>query len=152
VLTETKREKAGSGKKPKETDLAKLEIKLSNRSANDYPAVTAQYYIFVRDIASREILVGKVGSASVSLPAVRSATVISDPVTLSKTPARTKKVEGKTEKVPASGKEYAGYGVRVQAGNAIIGEQFSSPELKSKTGNLPPSGSDKPKKPKKKPE
>ena len=112
-----------------------LEILLTNRSANDYANLTVTYFLFASDIDTKELSVLKSGSRTTNVPGLGKAQVETESATAKYTRAYQKKSAGQLTNVPASGQKFAGYGVRVSAGQKILYEKYEPAELKDKASS-----------------
>jgi hypothetical protein len=138
---------ASGGKGVADTQKRSLAITLTNRTREELGGLTVKWVIFASDLKSGEI--GKAGSGELksSLPASGSETVQSQTTIMKYTPRHAETVthknrfndgnnRGKNRQqsvkiVDAKGDRYRGWGVQVLRGGTVVGEAYSTPELKA---------------------
>lgn len=110
-----------------------LQITLRGRTIDSEKRV-AKWYVFGRNLKTKEVSVLGSGEVKVSFPANGTQTFESKEVTSTFTPDH---VVGsgsgkrkKYKKVDAEGVKIIGYGAQVKDGDKIVGEFFSAPSLK----------------------
>jgi hypothetical protein len=139
---------AVEGKGTKDTQKRYLDITLTNRTREDLGALTVKWVIFSSDLKSGAIDQAGQGEVKASLAATRSETVKTPTVTMKYEPRHAEPVRHKDKDdfinmrrknrpqnvriVEAKGDRYRGWGVQVFRGKEVVGEAFSTPELKAK--------------------
>ena len=90
----------------------------------------------IEDLTEEDIVVAESGEEKANLQPGRSENLKTRETTFHYSRAGVQKGKGKgkrggkAKKVPASGTRYAGWGVRVYQGKALVGEAYSLPEPK----------------------
>jgi hypothetical protein len=140
---------AVEGKGPADTQKRYLDITLTNRTREDLGGLTVKWVIFSSDLKSGDIDKAGQGEVKSSLSAGRSEEVKTQTVTMKYEPRHAERVAQKNQGfnrggnqgrnrqqmvkvVPASGDRYRGWGVQVLRGSEVVGEAYSTPELKAK--------------------
>jgi hypothetical protein len=126
-----------------------LEITMANGTPTEYKGLTVKYYVFAKDLTSKEVSIPKLGKQNVDLPGLGSVKVKSATVVTTYSEQYSKKSQGEIEFVPEKGQKYIGYGVQLFSGDTLLAETFEPPDLKSKLGTAwiePVGGSKKSKK------
>lgn len=126
--------KGGTIPKKTVTQDRQLEITLANTTPTEYKGLTVKYYMFAKDLTSKEISIPRAGKQDIDLPSLGSVRVKSETVVLKYTEQYSKKFEGDTKFEPEKGERYLGYGVQVLQGDALLAEKFEPPDLKAKLG------------------
>lgn len=111
----------------KEVEKNKLSINLRNGSTQDYKGLKVNYYFFSKNAGEPGIEILKQGSAPADLPPSKTATVESEEATVEFSPAYTDRKAGR---IKAAGAKFAGHAVQVFNGDALVGEAFSSEQMK----------------------
>lgn len=123
-----------------------LQINVSNRTGRELTNLTLQYYLFATDLESKEVSILHMGQQMLTLPALKSARVSTETITLSHTRSYQKRTRGQVITVPATGQKFEGYGVQVLHGAAVLAEVFEPPTLKDKVSAADIEALDKPQK------
>lgn len=124
-----------------------LAITLTNRTREELSGLVVKWAIFASDLKERETSKAGSGEVKASVYPRHPELVQSQTVTMNYTPrhavrsssgkGRSKGGKGgsvKMKTVEASGTRYRGWGVQVFQGSALIGEAYSTPELKAEMG------------------
>jgi hypothetical protein len=147
--TDTKRakppKKGGTIPKMTITQDKQLEITVANTTPTGYKGLTVKYYLFAKDLASKEFSIPRMGKQNIDLPGLGSAKVKSETLVTTYATQYSKKSEGELTFVPEEGKKFIGYGVQLLSGDAVLAETFEPPDLKSKLGTarIEPAGGKK---------
>lgn len=124
-----------------------LAITLTNRTREELSGLVVKWAIFATDLKERETSKAGSGEVKASVYPQRTELVQSQTVTMNYTPrhavrsssgkggGKSKGSNVKMKTVEASGARYRGWGVRVFQGPALIGEAYSTPELKAEMGS-----------------
>jgi hypothetical protein len=110
-----------------------LQINLTNASQRELADLTVVYYIFAKDVHSKDIVLAKKGQQTTSVKPLGKAVLNTEDVILTSHSSSSKVTGGRTETTPAGGTKYFGYGVQVTSGNRVLAASFDPPELKSST-------------------
>ena len=136
--TDTKRakppKKGGTIPKTTITQDKQLEITLANTTPADYKGLTVKYYMFTKDLTSKEISIPRMGKRDIDLANLGSAKVKSETLLTTYTTQYSKKSQGDLTFVPEEGKRFIGYGVQLLSGDTVLAETFEPPDLKAKLG------------------
>jgi hypothetical protein len=136
--TDTERAKApkkgGIIPKTTVTQDKQLEITLANGTPTDYKDLTVKYFLFIKDLTSKEISIPRLGKQNIDLPSLGSVKIKSETLVVTHTEQYSKKSQGEIAFVPEKGEKYLGYGVQVLRGDALVAETFEPPDLKTKLG------------------
>jgi hypothetical protein len=126
--------KKGGGAERVITDNRQLEITVSNTTGGGLQNLTVIYYIFAQDVKAKEVVLAKKREKTISLSPLGKLAFSTETAIMTLHPAFSKSSGGKMTPVPASGYKFAGYGVQVLAGDAVLAELFEPRELKTSTG------------------
>jgi hypothetical protein len=118
------------------TQTKSLEVTLTNPTQQNYANLTVAYYLFAKDVQTKEIVLVRKGEKAATVKPLGKATIRTDEAVMTSQIAYSRTVGGKVETTPASGQKFYGYGVQVLAGQKLLAQTFDPPELKAST-NLP---------------
>jgi hypothetical protein len=127
-----------------------LQIALANIGRQELSDLTVTYYIFGKDVRSKDIVLAKKGEQTATLKSLAKVTINTDRTLLTSHSSSSKNVNGHMEVTPAGGIKFCGYGVQVAAGKRLLAATFDPPELKASTDLPETSTSATPAKPQKK--
>lgn len=124
-----------------------LAITLTNRTREELSGLVVKWAIFASDLKERETSKAGSGEVKASVYPRHPELVQSQTVTMNYTPrhavrsssgkssGKSKGSSVKMKTVEASGTRYRGWGVQVFQGSALIGEAYSTAELKGAMGS-----------------
>lgn len=123
-----------------------LEITLTNRTREELTGLVVKWAVFANDLEANETVKAGSGQVKSSVYFQRPEVVQSQTVTMKYTPRhaeRSSSGKGRSgsnrkatyKTVEAKGTRYKGWGVQVFQGSTMIGEAYSTPELKSEMGS-----------------
>jgi hypothetical protein len=125
-----------------------LDITLTNRTREELSGLVVKWAIFATDLAEGGTTKAGSGEIKSSVYPQRGETLQSQTVTMNYTPRHAERASkgkggygnrrrGNTtyKTVEATGNRYKGWGVQVYQGTALIGEAYSTPELKNSMGS-----------------
>lgn len=129
------------------TQIKSLQVTLINPSQQTLTDLTIAYYLFARDVRTKEIVLVKKGEKTVTVKPLGKEIVNTDETVLTSQNTYSRTVGGRTETTPATGQKFYGYGVQALAGQKVLAEVFDPPELKASIHlpETPPAGPVKPK-------
>ncbi len=138
--------KAFDGKGAGEQQKRSLEITLTNKTREDLSGLKVKWVMFSTDLKSDKV--GKAGSGEVNsnISAGRSEVLEGKTVTMNYTQKHTvrdnagqnnnrnnnnRNNNNRVKTIPASGDRYRGWGVQVYEGGTLVGDAYSTQDLKS---------------------
>ena len=111
-----------------------LQITLANAGQRELPDLNVVYYIFAKDIRTKDVVLAKKGQQTATVKSLGKVTLNTESAMLSSHSSQTKKTEGHFQTTLAGGTKYYGYGVQVLSGERVLAERFDPLELKASIG------------------
>jgi len=111
-----------------------LQVTLRNFSQRTYTGVVLRYYVFAKDLQTKETVIAGTGEEMVTLTPGLVKPVATKTVRFTYSQAYTKKKGGKITAVDPEGLKYQGYGVQAWLGDSLLAEKFNPLEMKTALG------------------
>lgn len=132
--TGTTKRKNTAATRAQRAEEKELQVTLRNFSQRQYDGVVLRYYLFAKDVATKETVIAGAGEEIVTLAPGVVKQIGSKPIRFNYTTPYSKKKSGKVTTVDPEGFKYQGYGVQAWLGDSLLAEKFNPPEMKGALG------------------